>query len=157
MENQLCFNSYLWKNNFSFLSEWIKRETAAGKWVLNPSPLDLKVCSLPLCYYHHCSVMILLLLAANRSSILNLLPIIKKNLSNVDQAADLDRVGDRAPRALQGRDHGEGQVPVQATVDGQQRRDLHPRSQRRRLAKVQDDHRPLQIRARTGSPRSSLD
>ena len=94
---------------------------------------------------------------ANRSSILNLPPIIEKNLSNVDQAADLDRVGDRAPRALQGRDHGEGQVPVQATVDGQQRRDLHPRSQRRRLAKVQDDHRPLQIRARTGSPYLSLD
>ena len=66
---------------------------------------------------------------ANRSSILNLPPIIEKNLSNLDQAADLDRVGDRAPRALQGRDHGEGQVPVQATVDGQQRRDLHPRSQ----------------------------
>ena len=63
MENQLCFNSYLWKNNLSFLSEWIKRETAAGKWVLNPSPLVLKVCSLPLCYYHHCSVLILLLLA----------------------------------------------------------------------------------------------
>ena len=61
------------------------------------------------------------------------------------ETAHLDRKCDRTPRPLPHRVHGQGQVPVQAEVNGQQRRDHHPRPQRRGHPQVQDHHWSLQV------------
>lgn len=64
------------------------------------------------------------------------------------EAALLDRASGGALLALARRVHDKGQEPVQEAQHGQQRRDRHPSSVRRRRAQVQDHHWLLQVRAR---------
>ncbi|XP_030401923.1 AP-1 complex subunit mu-2 isoform X2 [Gopherus evgoodei] len=63
------------------------------------------------------------------------------------EAPHLDRVGHREVLPQPRGDHGEGKGPVQEAVGGQQRGDLGPCPQRRRLPQVQDQRWQRQVRA----------